>query len=116
MKKKPTIPCGEARWDDPPPETVADWANRDGIPGEVSLRDAEIAMRIVGLLLGRPFDERHAIGPARIVSAFRRECEAAERVRVSIPYLKKKRGGQPRPHMGMRGPRPSKKTTYEFPK
>jgi hypothetical protein len=76
-----------------PVESVADAANRDGIPGEVSTRDAEIAIRIVGLLLGRPFDERNAIGLARIVSAYRRECCADERLRLAAPFAKKKRGG-----------------------
>jgi hypothetical protein len=78
-------------------ERVADAANRDGIPGEVNLRDAEIAIMIVGVVLG-PRSAGSAAGPARIISAYRRECEAAERVRVALPYVKKLRGGQPGPH------------------
>lgn len=64
------------------PAEISDHANCRAGGGSVTDRDAEIAVKIVGLLLGRPFDERHAIGPARIVAAYRLECAADERLRL----------------------------------
>ena len=72
------------------PIAIALHANTEA-PGTSTARDAEIACRIVGLLLGRPFDDAHAIGPARIIAAYREECAADERVRANPPPPKKRR-------------------------
>lgn len=58
---------------------------------EVLPRDAEMAVKIAGLLLGRPFDNRHAIAPARIIAFYRAECAAAERLRLMQQVIKEGR-------------------------
>jgi hypothetical protein len=61
--------------------TIARHATSGKTPAEIATpRDAEIARGIAGLLLGRPFDHRLAIGPARIIAAYRNEAACNTRL------------------------------------
>jgi len=65
--------------------------------GGITERDAELALKIAGLLLGRPLNEALAIGPARLVAAYRVELAAG--AKISEEEIEAFAAGKPRDHM-----------------